>query len=98
MNTRADRNVWKRLREIDATTRSVLEAQRTTDLVTLIELKLHVRRFRDLADVIKLIRHNDLDESFSARLEPSSRPHYLECLDARRLEDQYPDWNLEVPE
>jgi hypothetical protein len=94
MNTQADPNVWKRLREIEAASRDVMEAQRTTDLVTLLDLKLTMRRFQDLSDVIKLIRLNDLDASFADRLQPSSRRHYLECVEARRSEDEHPDYNL----
>ena len=61
----------------------------TVDLQTLIQLKLAARRFQDFADVVALIRHNELDESFRDRLHPSIRGDYLECLEEKRREDHY---------
>jgi hypothetical protein len=62
---------------------------RVVDLVTLIQLKLSVRRYQDLADVVALVRCHDLDESFADRLDPSVRRDYIECLEEKRREDEY---------
>lgn len=51
------------------------------DLTTLVQLKLATRRFQDLADVVRLIEANNLDESLAERLHPSSRRDYLGCLE-----------------
>jgi hypothetical protein len=59
------------------------------DLVTLVQLKLAARRWRDFADVVELIRHNDLGESFREKLHPSVRDDYVECLEEKRREDEY---------
>jgi hypothetical protein len=59
------------------------------DLVTLIQLKLAARRYRDFADVVELIRFNDLDESFAEQLHKSVRGDYVECLEEKRREDTY---------
>jgi hypothetical protein len=59
------------------------------DLVNLIQLKLAARRWRDFADVVELIRSNDLDESFQQRLHASVRGDYVECLEEKRREDEY---------
>jgi hypothetical protein len=58
-------------------------------LPTLIELKLAAGRPKDVADVVDLIRANDLDESFLDRLHPSVREDFIEYLEARRREDIY---------
>ena len=63
--------------------------KRVVNLKTLIELKLAARRHRDFADVVELIRYNDLDESFGRRLHPSVRRDYIECLEEKRREDSY---------
>jgi len=62
---------------------------RVVDLVTLVQLKLAARRYRDFGDVVELIRFNNLDESFAQRLHPSVRSDYLECLEEKRREDEY---------
>jgi hypothetical protein len=59
------------------------------NLVTLIELKLAARRWRDFADVVELIGFNSLDESFADRLHASVRQDYIECLEEKRREDEY---------
>ncbi len=59
------------------------------DLVNLVQLKLAARRWRDFADVVELIRRNDLDESFGERVHPSVRGDYVECLEEKRREDEY---------
>jgi hypothetical protein len=67
----------------------VIDTMRVVKLITLIELKLAARRHRDFGDVVELIRFNDLDESFAARLHPSVRTDYIECLQEKRREDEY---------
>src|SRR5262249_22108099 len=62
---------------------------RVVDLPTLIQLKLAARRWKDFADVVELIRHNHLDESFVEKLHSSVRNDYLECLEEKRREDEY---------
>jgi hypothetical protein len=42
-----------------------------------------------LADVVNLIRANQLDEAFQERLPPSVRRDYLECLEEIRRDDAY---------
>lgn len=59
------------------------------NLVTLIQLKLAARRYRDFGDVVELIRFNELDESFADRLHPSLRRDYIECLEEKRRDDEY---------
>ena len=63
------------------------------NLVTLVELKLAARRWQDFADVVALIRGNDLDEEFAKRLHRSVRRDYLGCLDEaleeKRREEKY---------
>jgi hypothetical protein len=63
------------------------------DLVTLVQLKLAARRYQDFGDVVNLIRHNDLDESFRERLHPSVRRGFVECLEEKRREDEYEERN-----
>jgi hypothetical protein len=67
----------------------VIEKVRIVNLPTLIELKLAARRYQDFADVVNLIRFNELDESFAARLNRSVRQDYVECLEEKRREDEY---------
>jgi hypothetical protein len=62
---------------------------RVVDLATLVQLKLAAQRFRDLGDVVGLIRFNDLDEPFADRLHPSVRGAYIKCLEEKRREDEY---------
>ena len=61
----------------------------SVNLATLVELKLAARRWRDFADVVELIRFNNLDESFANRLHLSVRADYIECLEEMRREDEY---------
>jgi hypothetical protein len=61
----------------------------TIPLQRLIELKLVTWRLRDWADVLELIRHNNLDEGFAQRLHPLIRMAYLECYDQKVEEDRY---------
>jgi hypothetical protein len=62
---------------------------RVVNLVTLIQMKLAARRYQDFADVVNMIRFNDLDESYAERLHPSVRSDYIECLHEKRREDEY---------
>src|SRR5438067_1013246 len=66
-----------------------IENFRCINLKTLIELKLAAHRYQDFADVVNLIRANDLDESYAAQLHPSVRADYIECLEEMRREDEY---------
>jgi hypothetical protein len=66
-----------------------IEKVRFVDLVTLVQLKLAARRYRDFGDVVELIRFNNLDESFANRLHPSVHGDYIECLEEKRREDLY---------
>jgi hypothetical protein len=67
----------------------VVEGNRVVDLVTLIQLKLAARRYKDFGDVVELIRSNNLDESFEKGLHPTLRQDYIECLEEKRREDEY---------
>jgi hypothetical protein len=66
-----------------------IEGIHYVNLPTLIELKLAARRWRDFADVVELIRSNELDESFLPKLHPSVRSDFIECLEEKRREDEY---------
>jgi hypothetical protein len=61
---------------------------RVVNLTTLIQLKLAARRFQDLGDVENLMRVHNLDESFLPRLHPAVREQFLDCLEARRRDDE----------
>jgi hypothetical protein len=67
----------------------VIQNVRVVDLVTLVQLKLAARRYKDFGDVVELIRFNDLDDDFADRLHPSVRQDYIECLEEKRREDEY---------
>jgi hypothetical protein len=67
----------------------VIEKIRVVDLATLIQLKLAARRHQDFADVVNLIRVQNLDESFRAKLHPAVHRDYIECLEERRREEEY---------
>jgi hypothetical protein len=69
--------------------RQLLERVEYVNLETLIQLKLAARRYQDFADVVNLIRVNDLDESYLASLHPSVRQDFIECLAEKRREDAY---------
>jgi hypothetical protein len=66
-----------------------IDKVRVVDLVTLVQLKLAARRWKDFGDVVELIRFNNLDESFAERLHASVRRDYIECLEEKRREDEY---------
>lgn len=65
----------------------------TVSLERLVELKLVTWRFRDWADVVELIRRNNLGEDFAERLHPLVRMAYLECYDQKVEEDRYDEQN-----
>jgi hypothetical protein len=67
----------------------VIKKIRFINLVTLVQLKLAARRYQDFADVVALIRANELAEAFAERLDASVRGDYIECLEEKRREDEY---------
>ncbi len=67
----------------------LIEKHSVVKLGTLVQLKLAARRWRDFADVVELIRFNELDESFLDRLHPSLHQDFIECLEEKRREDEY---------
>lgn len=71
------------------TASQTIEDMQVLDLATLIQLKLAARRHQDFADVVNLIRVQQLDEAFGERLHPSVRGNYIECLEEKRREDEY---------
>lgn len=66
-----------------------IEGMRTVALPRLIELKLVTWRLKDWADVISLIRANNLNESFADKLNPLVRMAFHECYDQMIEEDKY---------
>lgn len=72
-----------------AVVRQSFEKAQIINLVTLVQLKLAARRYQDFADVVHLIRANDLDESFQDKLDKSVRQDYIECLEEKCREDEY---------
>jgi hypothetical protein len=62
---------------------------RVLNLVTLVQLKLAARRYQDFADVVNLIRSNNLEESFTKDLHPSVHGDFIECLEEKRREEKY---------
>jgi hypothetical protein len=67
----------------------VVESFRVVNLLTLVELKLAQRRYRDLGDVAGLMRANGLDESYAFRLHPSVRAAYILCLKENQREAEF---------
>lgn len=67
----------------------VIDKRQVVNLATLVQLKLAARRYQDFADVVNLIRFNDLDESFVDQLHSSIRMDFIECLEEKRREDEY---------
>ena len=59
------------------------------DLPTLVQLKLADRRYQDFADVVNLIRANQLDEHFQHKLDAAVRADFIECVEEMRREDEY---------
>lgn len=68
---------------------TTIKRVRVVNLATLVQLKLAARRYTDFADVVNLIRFNDLDESFAEKLHASIRRDYIECVEEKRREDMY---------
>jgi hypothetical protein len=66
-----------------------IEKYQVLNLAAFVQLKLAARRYQDFADVVNLIRHNELDESFADKLHESVRGDYIECLEEKRCEDEY---------
>jgi hypothetical protein len=66
-----------------------IQELRFVNLPTLVQLKLAARRHQDFADVVNLIRANQLDEKYADQLHPSVRGDYIECLEETRREDEY---------
>jgi hypothetical protein len=62
---------------------------RVVNLPTLVQLKLAARRYQDFADVVNLIRANNLDDSFQEKLHSSVRSDFIECIEEKRREDEY---------
>jgi hypothetical protein len=66
-----------------------IEKIHVVDLPNLVQLKLAARRYQDLADVVNLIRFNELDESYLEKLHSSVRGDFIQCLEEKRREDEY---------
>lgn len=58
-------------------------------LARLVELKLVTWRYKDWADVVELIRQNNLGEDFANQLDPVVRSAYVQCYDQKVEEDRY---------
>lgn len=71
------------------TVRQQIDSVFFIDLTTLIQLKLAALRPKDYADVVDLIRANDLDEAFLTRLHPTLHQDFLEGLAHVRREAEY---------
>jgi hypothetical protein len=67
----------------------VRDKKKVIKLATLVELKLAARRWRDFADVVELIRFNNMGGSFARNLHSSVRKDFIECLEEKRREDEY---------
>jgi hypothetical protein len=72
-----------------ADVRETIQDVQVVNLPTLIQLKLAARRPKDFGDVVELIRANQLDESFGAKLHATVRRAFIECLEEKRREDEY---------
>jgi hypothetical protein len=67
----------------------VIRGNRYITFLTLVQLKLAAKRYKDFGDVVDLIRTHNLDEAFAEKLAPSVRGDYVECLEEKRREDEY---------
>jgi len=72
-----------------ADVRQTIDKIQVVNLPNLVQLKLAARRYQDFADVVNLIRFNELDESYLEQLHPSVRGDFIECLEEKRREDEY---------
>jgi hypothetical protein len=66
-----------------------IEKIQVVNLPNLVQLKLAARRYQDFADVVNLIRFNQLDESYLEKLDASVRDDFIECLEEKRRDDEY---------
>ena len=66
-----------------------IEKIQVVNLPNLVQLKLAARRYQDFADVVNLIRFNNLDETFLGNLHSSLHGDFIECLEEKRREDEY---------
>jgi len=66
-----------------------IEKIQVVNLPNLVQLKLAARRYQDFADVVNLIRFNQLDESYLEKLHSSVHGDFVECLEEKRREDEY---------
>jgi hypothetical protein len=66
-----------------------IEKIQVVNLPNLVQLKLAARRYQDFADVVNLIRFNELDESYLDQLHASVHGDFIECLEEKRREDEY---------
>jgi hypothetical protein len=71
------------------TVTEIIQQKCVVTLPALIQLKLAAQRWRDFADVVELIRFNNLDESFVDKLHPAVRRDFIECLEEKRRDDEY---------
>jgi hypothetical protein len=67
----------------------LIEDLLVVDLPNLVQLNLVAGRYQDFADVVNLIRENQLAEDFSIKLHESIRADYLECLEEMRCNEEY---------
>jgi hypothetical protein len=58
-------------------------------LQRMIENRLARRRYKDLAEVVDLIRENNLEESYADSLPASLRADFMECLEEIRRDDAF---------
>jgi hypothetical protein len=69
--------------------RQTIEKIQVVNLPNLVQLKLAARRYQDFADVVNLIRFNQLDESYLEKLHHSVHGDFIECLEEKRREEEY---------
>jgi hypothetical protein len=72
-----------------ATAGAVFGNIRFVSLVELIRIKLAVRRYRDLGDVVALIRSHGLDGAFLEKLPPPLQADFVRCLEELRREREW---------
>jgi len=66
-----------------------IEKIQVVNLPNLVQLKLAARRYQDFADVVNLIRFNQLDEAYMKKLHSSVHGDFIECLEEKRREEEY---------
>ncbi len=66
-----------------------IEKIQVVNLPNLVQLKLAARRYQDFADVVNLIRFNQLGESFLKKIHSSVQGDFIECLEEKRREEEY---------